>query len=264
VVRDIISTPDFERLAGIFGCNERAMTTTNEQGLKVGAPIPDWTMPALPARETLTGRTCRVEPLHIARHADDLHTAFSADASGADWSYLPYGPFDSLADLEIWLSETCFSDDPIFFAIIDLESGKAVGMASYLNINRVHGTIEVGHVHFSPILQRRRVATEAIHLMMGHAFSTGYRRYEWKCNALNARSRKAAQRFGFSFEGVFRQHMVMRGHNRDSAWYACVDGAWPQLDAAFQTWLGDANFDADGQQLRSLKDLTRLLLVATD
>jgi RimJ/RimL family protein N-acetyltransferase len=242
----------------------KAMTTLNEQGQEVGHPIPDWTIPEMPPRDTLIGRYCRVEPLHIAKHADDLHAAFSVGTSGADWSYLPYGPFDSLAAFESWLSETCFSNEPIFFAIIDLVSGKAVGMASYLNINRVYGTIEVGHVHFSPLLQRSRVATEAMYLMMGHAFGTGYRRYEWKCNAFNARSRKAAIRFGFSYEGVFRNHMVVRGHNRDSAWYACVDGEWPQLKTAYETWLDDANFNAAGQQVRSLADLTRPLLVATD
>lgn len=238
--------------------------TTNEFGQPVGFAISGWTVPALPPRVVLKGRWCRVAPLNVQRHGEDLHDAFVAEGDGSDWSYLPYGPFDTLAAFEAWMVETCLSDDPMFFAIIDGETGYAVGMASYLNIHRVHGTIEVGHVHFAPALQRSRIATEAMYLMMGHAFAAGYRRYEWKCNAHNARSRRAAQRFGFSYEGIFRQHMVVRGHNRDSAWYACVDGAWPALKAAFETWLAADNFDDHGRQRVSLRELTRPLLVATD
>lgn len=240
------------------------LDTTNENGQPVGFALSGWTVPSLLPREVLTGRWCRVEPIDVARHAADLHGAFTVDEDGGDWSYLPYGPFATQSVFESWLTATCVSDDPIFFAIIELKTGKAIGLASYLNINRNHGTIEVGHIHFAQVLQRSRVATEAMYLMMGHAFAAGYRRYEWKCNVHNQRSRRAAQRFGFSYEGVFRQHMVVRGHNRDSAWYACVDGEWTALKSAFETWLDDANFDEQGQQRTSLSDLTRPLLVATD
>jgi RimJ/RimL family protein N-acetyltransferase len=238
--------------------------TTNELGQVVGFPIADWRPSPLPPRRTLDGRWCRVEPIDVARHAGALQAAFATDAAGADWSYLPYGPFDTEEAFESWLHETCLSDDPMFFAIVDGQTDRAVGLASYLNIHRAHATIEVGHIHFSPALQRSRIATEAMYLMMGHAFGAGYRRYEWKCNAHNTRSRRAAQRFGFSYEGIFRQHMAVRGHNRDSAWYACVDGEWPALRDAYETWLAAENFDEAGAQRLSLSALTRPLLVATD
>lgn len=239
-------------------------TYTNELGQAVGFPIPDWTPPEGPAREILAGRVCRVEPLRIEDHAAALFEAFAAEGAKLGWSYLPYGPFGTREEFEDWIRATCLSDDPMFFAFVDVTSEKAVGLASYLNINRTYGTIEVGHVHFAPAMQRSRIASEAMYLMMRHAFEAGYRRYEWKCNMLNARSRAAAQRFGFSYEGIFRQHMVVRGENRDSAWYACIDGEWPALKMAFETWLDDANFDADGEQIQRLADLTRPILVATD
>jgi len=240
------------------------MTETNALGLPVGPAVPDWTPPPRPSREALEGRFCRLEPLDVSAHAADLHDNFSEDAGGRDWSYLPYGPFGTLADFETWMTETCFDADPFFYAIIDLATGRAAGMVSYMRINPAHGSIEVGHVHYAPAIQRGRVTSEAMYLMMRHAFDAGYRRYEWKCNMLNAPSRAAAQRFGFSYEGIFRQHMVVRGENRDSAWYACIDGEWPALKRAFETWLDDANFDADGRQVQSLADLTRPILVATD
>jgi RimJ/RimL family protein N-acetyltransferase len=236
----------------------------NEYGQPVGAQIPGWSQPEPPTHMPLAGRSCRVEPLRVADHAVSLFAAFSVDGGDAGWTYLPYGPFARRAEFEAWLNGTCLSDDPLFFAIVDAVSGAAVGMASYLNIKPLHATVEVGHVHFSRSMQRSRIATEAMYLMMGHAFAAGYRRYEWKCDVLNARSRRAARRFGFSYEGVFRQHMVVRGRSRDSAWFACVNGEWPSLKAAYEAWLDDANFDADGNQLQSLAGLTRPVLVATD
>jgi len=239
-------------------------TDMNDFGQPVGALIPGWMLPAPPAHVLMAGRSCRVEPLRVADHAASLFAAFTVDGGDAGWTYLPYGPFAGPADFEAWLNRTCLSDDPLFFAIVDADSGHAVGMASYLNIKPIHGTIEMGHVHFAREMQRSRVATEAMYLMMQHAFAAGYRRYEWKCDVHNARSRRAARRFGFSYEGIFRQHMVVRGRSRDSAWFACVDGEWPSLKSAYETWLDDANFDADGNQLQSLADLTRPILVATD
>jgi len=250
------------------GTNVRAggqvTTYTNDLGQVVGFPIPDWTPPEGPAREVLVGRVCRAEPLRIEDHAEALYQAFTVEGADAGWSYLPYGPFDTRDAFDDWIRATCLSDNPLFFAFVDVATGKAVGLASYLNINRAYGTIEVGHVHFAPVMQRSRIASEAMYLMMRHAFDAGFRRYEWKCNMLNAPSRAAAQRFGFSYEGIFRQHMVVRGENRDSAWYACIDGEWPALKRAFETWLDDANFDADGRQVQSLSNLTRPILVATD
>lgn len=248
----------------LYEAGESVTTYTNEMGQDVGFPISGWTPPSGPSHEVLIGRVCRAEPLNIADHAEALFEAFSVDGADPGWSYLPYGPFGTRDAFEAWIGETCLSDNPLFFAFVDVVSGKAVGVASYLNINRIYGTVEVGHVHFAPAMQRSRIASEAMYLMMCHAFEAGYRRYEWKCNMLNARSRAAAQRFGFSYEGIFRQHMVVRGENRDSAWYACIDGEWPDLKTAFETWLDDANFDADGQQIQRLADLTRPLLVATD
>jgi RimJ/RimL family protein N-acetyltransferase len=234
----------------------------NEHGQEVGFPIPDWSVPDVPAHVQMRGRTCIVEPLE-SRHAGDLYAAFRAGC-GADWTYLPYGPFHTQDAFEAWMATMMASLDP-FFAIVDLKGGCgcAVGMASYLGIKPQQGSIEIGNVHFSPALQRSRLATEAIYLMMGHAFEAGYRRVEWKCHALNARSRRAAQRFGFSFEGISRQHMVVRGQNRDTAWFACIDGEWKVLRGAYEAWLDDANFD-EGRQRQSLADLTRPLLVVTD
>lgn len=241
-----------------------ATITKNKLGQEFGFPLPDWIPPPAPPREAMRGRYCRVEPLDIAAHADDLHRHFSADTVGSDWSYLPYGPFADRDAFAAWLEANAMADEPLFFTIVDTELDAATGMASYLNIKPLHGTIEVGHIHYSPALQNRRAATEAMYLMMGRAFDLGYRRYEWKCNALNRRSRAAARRYGFSYEGVFRQHMVVRDHNRDSAWFACVDGEWPQLKTAYETWLDPTNFDDDGKQRQSLSAMTRPILVATE
>lgn len=239
-------------------------TQTNDYGQEVGFSIPDWTTPDRPAHVTLVGRSCRVEPLSVADHAAALFAAFTVAGGDAGWTYLPYGPFGTRTEFEDWINRTCLTDDPLFFAIVDAESGGAVGLASYLNIRPLHGTIEVGHVHFSRAMRRSRIASEAMYLMMRYAFEAGYRRYEWKCDRLNAPSHRAARRFGFSYEGIFRQHMVVRGRSRDSAWFACIDSEWPALKTAYEIWLDDANFDRDGRQRQSLTALTRPILVATD
>lgn len=226
----------------------------------VGALVPDWRPPSPPRGLAMEGRFCRLERLDPARHAASLYQAGRADVKGSNWTYLPYGPFDSLESYRAWMDQDCRGTDPLFYAIVDRAGDQAVGVASYLRIDPAKGSIEVGHINYSPSLQRTPAATEAMHLMMKEAFELGYRRYEWKCNALNAASRKAAQRLGLSFEGVFRQAAVVKGRNRDTAWYAAIDKEWPDLDKAFRQWLAPANFDADGQQRTSLSLLTAPIL----
>jgi RimJ/RimL family protein N-acetyltransferase len=201
-----------------------------------------------------------LEPLDAERHAEDLHAVNALDVEGQSWTYLPYGPFHDLASYRNWITSFCSGDDPMFFAIIDRASLKPLGVASYLNIVPSSGTIEVGHIHYSPRLQRTPLATEAMYLMMKQAFELGYRRYEWKCNSLNAASREAAQRLGLSFEGIFRQAKISKGRNRDTAWYAAIDAEWPALREAFATWLDPGNFDDKGVQKTRLSDLTRSIL----
>ena len=227
----------------------------------VGFPVPGWTPPPRPPRAPLEGRYARVEPLDPERHAADLFAANRLD--DAIWTYMPYGPFDTLDAYRAWIEGAGLGDDPLFHAVIDRETGKAAGVAAYLRIDPPAGAIEVGHICYSPALQRSRAGTEAMVLLMRRAFGLGYRRYEWKCDALNAASRRLAQRLGLSHEGVFRQATVYKGRNRDTAWYAAIDREWPALEAAFETWLDPANFDAAGRQRRSLSELTRPILVAT-
>lgn len=228
----------------------------NDHGQPIGHPVPDWTPPPHPPRETLVGRFCRVEPLDPDRHAADLHAANAADTDGRSWTYMPYGPFESLASYRAWMETSCRGDDPLFFAVVPLETGKAAGVASYLRITPASGSIEVGHIHYSPSLSRTPAATEAMFLLMQQAFALGYRRYEWKCDALNAASRAAACRLGLVYEGTFRQATVYKGRNRDTAWYAAVDRQWPALGAAFSRWLSPENFDAEGRQRIRLSELT--------
>src|SRR5262245_34257402 len=234
--------------------------TRNDLGQPIGFPLPGWSPPPAPAREPMEGRFCRLEPLDPDRHAEALFDADAADADGRSWTYLAYGPFRTLSDYRVWMSATCLGDDPLFFAILDTADVKAAGVASYLRITPAAGSIEVGHIHYSPRLQRTPVATEAMFLMMSQAFELGYRRYEWKCDALNAASRAAAQRLGLSFEGVFWQAAVSKGRNRDTAWYAAIDAEWPALRAAFLAWLAPGNFDGDGRQRTQISDRTHPLL----
>jgi RimJ/RimL family protein N-acetyltransferase len=234
----------------------------NALGQAIGWPVDAWTPPPRPPLEPMTGRTCRVEPLNVDAHASDLHAANRRDEEGRNWTYLPYGPFDTLNAYAAWMTGVVAGADPQFHAVVDLGSGKAVGLASYLRIDPSAGSIEVGHINYSPLLQRTIAATEAMYLMMKRAFDLGYRRYEWKCNALNAPSRAAALRLGFSYEGVFRQARVDKGRNRDTAWYAMVDKEWPLLDGAFRRWLDPSNFDQRGRQRLALSTLTTPILVS--
>ncbi|MGH9845474.1 MAG: GNAT family N-acetyltransferase [Blastocatellia bacterium] len=234
--------------------------TLNSLGQPIGLAIPGWTPPKHPPREPMVGRFCRVEPLDLDRHAADLYRANCLDTNNRIWTYLSYGPFDSLDSYVAWMDRVCRGDDPLFHAIVDITTGKAVGVASYLRIDPASGSIEVGHINYSPGLRRTPAATEAMYLMMKRAFDLGYRRYEWKCDALNAASRGAAQRLGLSFEGVFRQAAIYKGRNRDTAWYAAIDQEWPTLRAAFEQWLDPTNFDEQGQQRAPLGDLTGPIL----
>ena len=193
----------------------------------------------------------RLEPVDPSRHATDLFVS-SAGAPSL-WHYLAYGPFGNQGEFTAWLKGRAASNDPLFYAIVDQASGQAQGMASLMRIKPEHGVIEVGHIWFAPVLQRTRQATEAIYLLARHAFDhLGYRRLEWKCDSLNGPSRRAAERFGFIFEGIFRQHMVVKGRNRDTAWFSITDGEWPARRAAFEAWLSPKNFDTGGKQRRSL------------
>ena len=232
----------------------------NELGQPIGASLSGWSPPPLPPREPMQGRTCRLEPLNVERHAAALFAANAADADGRNWTYLPYGPFASLANYREWLNTSCLGNDPLFFAIFDAADVQPAGIASYLRIAPTSGSIEVGHIHFSPRMQRSQAATEVMYLMMKAAFDLGYRRYEWKCDALNAPSRAAAQRLGFSFEGIFRQATVYKDRNRDTAWYSVIDSEWPALCQAFLAWLDPSNFDQYGRQRTRLTDLTAPLL----
>ncbi len=228
----------------------------------LGAPLTGWTPPARPIGAVLEGAHIRLEPLEADSHGADLHSAFSGHDSL--WDYMPYGPFSSASAYHRWIKDQQGRDDPCFYALRDLSSGHAAGVASFLRVTPEAGSIEVGHICLSPALQRGLAATEAMFLMMNWAFSAGYRRYEWKCNALNLPSRRAAQRLGFSFEGVFRNHLVVKGRNRDSAWFSVIDSEWPALREAFRAWLSPANFDAKGRQKERLSDLTRLVRSASD
>jgi RimJ/RimL family protein N-acetyltransferase len=206
------------------------------------------------------GSYCRLEPL-TPDHAKDLFEANSHDKEKRNWTYLFDGPYESFETYQTWINKVSQGSDPLFFAVVD-KTNKAVGVASYLRITPQAGSIEVGSINFSPLLQRTPAASEAMYLMMKRAFELGYRRYEWKCDALNAPSRQAAQRLGFSFEGIFRQAVVYKGRNRDTAWYAVIDREWPGLEAAFRQWLDPANFDENGRQRVRLSDLTAPMLVA--
>ena len=204
----------------------------------------------------MVGRFCRLVPLDPDQHALELHAANMADAADAMWTYLPYGPFASLEIYRAWLHEQARGDDPLFYTILDNTTAKPLGLAAYLRILPASGSIEVGHLNYSPLLQRTPAATEAMFLMMQRAFALGYRRYEWKCDALNAKSRAAALRLGFSFEGVFRQATVYKGRNRDTAWFSILDREWPALEAAFRRWLEPSNFNERGAQRVRLSELT--------
>jgi RimJ/RimL family protein N-acetyltransferase len=228
----------------------------NHLGQPIGFPLPGWSERPRPPRAPIAGRYCTVEPLDPDRHAAPLFEANSEDREGRNWTYLPYGPFSTLDAYRGWIVAASRADDPLFYAIVDNSTGQAVGVASLMRIDPKPGVIEVGGINYSPRLQRRPAATEAMYLLMRRVFDElGYRRYEWKCDSLNAPSRAAAQRLGFQYEGLFRQATVYKERNRDTAWFSILDSEWPPLRAAFEAWLDPANFAADGRQRRSLTSL---------
>lgn len=227
-----------------------------------GAEVTGWTPPPAPPTMQMDGAHVRLEPLDAGAHAAMLFQAF--DGHDAVWDYMPAGPFASAAQFHRWVQGITSSPDFVFFAIFDKSREAYGGFASYLRVQPDAGSIEVGYIAMAPKLQRTIAATEAMYLMMKWAFDAGYRRYEWKCDALNIPSRRAAQRLGLSYEGIFRQATVVKGRNRDTAWFAAIDTDWPALNEAFRLWLDPANFDAERRQKSSLSDLTRLVRVSGD
>lgn len=206
-----------------------------------------------PQRVTMSGRYVDVAPLVAAQHADALWAAVK-DADDELWRWMAFGPFPDRESFDVHMAKLEASEDPLVFAIIDKSTGLAVGNATLMRIDEPNRVIETGGIVFSPLLQRKRGATEAMYLMAKYVFDDlGYRRYEWKCNALNAPSRAAALRLGFTYEGLFRQHMIVKGRNRDTTWFSMLDSEWPARKAAFERWLDPANFDAAGNQIRSLE-----------
>ena len=219
-------------------------------------PLLNWRPAASPERRTLAGRTINLAPLDVALHGDDLwHALQGPDSDPVLWDYLPYGPFPERAPFDAWLAANAASNDPLFFAVIDRASGRAVGLLRYLRIFPKDGSIEIGHIAYGRVMQRSPASTEAVYLLARWAFEMGYRRLEWKCNALNARCMRAAARLGFTYEGTFRQATVVKDRNRDTAWFSIIDSEWPRCRRAFEAWLDASNLDAGGQQRKRLEDL---------
>ncbi len=216
----------------------------------VGPLVENWTPPTAPGPDVIEGRFVTLERLDADRHAADL---FAAN-QGQDWvwDYLGYGPFATVETYRNWLAGAARNTDPLFYALRDKASGRIGGIASYLRIDPPNGVIEIGHIQIAPVLQRTTASSEAIMRMVEWAFGAGYRRVEWKCNSLNAPSRRAADRYGFVYEGTFRQHMITKGQNRDTAWYAIIDADWPALHARWRAWLAPDNFDGAGRQRQPL------------
>ena len=219
--------------------------------------------PPHPKGISLIGKTLSLVPLKSNEHCDDLYSSQSIDKEGANWIYLPYGPFKNKNTYLSWLKEIENNADPVFFAVIRKLDNKAIGITSVLRIIIKFGVIEVGHINFTPWLQKSTEATEAMFLMMKWVFENGFRRYEWKCNAENLRSRKAAQRLGFSYEGVFRQMSISKGKNRNTSWFAMIDNEWKKIKKAYEIYLKDDNF-VDGKQIKSLSSLTKKILYKKD
>ena len=220
----------------------------------IGDVVPDWETVPAPLHQAMHGQYSEVLPLDIEKHAKELFEANAKDIHNEMWTYMSYGPFESLATYKSWMQNTCCSTDPLFYVISNKK--QALGLSSYLRIDTQNGVIEIGHLVFSPALQHSRVATEALFLMLDYAFNLGYRRVEWKCNALNNASRSAALRLGMTFEGILRQTNVVKGRNRDTAWYSMLDKEWPMIKNAFTQWLNPLNFDENGLQKSKLSLLT--------
>ncbi len=232
--------------------------------MKFGEIVESFSIPPHPKGISIEGKLVDLKPLIASEFAEELFISNAIDKEGINWAYLPYGPFDSQVDYAKWIKSFEEGDDPVFFAIISKKLKKAIGIASFLRINPTKGLIEVGHINYSPLLQKTTEATEAMFLMMKWVFDNGYRRYEWKCNALNLKSRRAAQRLGFSYEGVFRQMTISKGRNRDTAWFAIIDKEWAEIEKCFDQFLSESNFDNNGKSKVSLTSLTESLLYKVD
>jgi RimJ/RimL family protein N-acetyltransferase len=230
----------------------------NEFGQPIGPAVAGWSERPRPQRTDMVGRYCRLEPVSVQRHEQELFAAYMQAPDGRDWTYLVSHRPETTQDFNAYLTKLEKSADPLHFTIIDSSTNKAVGTAALMRIEPAHGVIEVGSITFSPLLKKTRAATESMYLMMRRAFDElGYRRYEWKCDSLNAPSRAAALRYGFTFEGIFRQAIVYKGRSRDTAWYSITDAEWPRIRAAFEAWLDPTNFHPDGRQKQTLSDLRR-------
>ncbi|HDR2787679.1 TPA: GNAT family N-acetyltransferase [Enterobacter asburiae] len=229
------------------------MNTFNQFGQPIGEELVDWQPRQHPARVELNGRYCRLEPLRV-EHASALFAAYQQAEDTRSWTWLLREPDATVAEYSQWIASVCVLSDPIHFAVIDNQTQSPVGSLALMRIDPKNGVVEVGHVHFSPLMSRTPLSTEAQYLLMRYVFDAlGYRRYEWKCNSLNEPSRRAALRLGFQYEGRFRQALVVKGHNRDTDWFSIIDKEWQALDCAFQNWLATDNFTADGKQIRSLE-----------
>ena len=232
--------------------------------MKFGEIVESFSIPPHPKGISIKGKLVDLKPLIASEFSEELFISNAIDKEGINWAYLPYGPFDSQVNYTKWIKSFEEGDDPIFFAVISKKLKKAIGIASFLRINPTKGLIEVGHINYSPLLQKTTEATEAMFLMMKWVFDNGYRRYEWKCNALNLKSRRAAQRLGFSYEGVFRQMTISKGRNRDTAWFAIIDKEWAEIERCFDQFLSESNFDNNGKSKVSLTSLTESLLYKVD
>ncbi|AJC19334.1 GNAT family N-acetyltransferase [Pandoraea pulmonicola] len=228
----------------------------NEYDQPIGPAVSGWTPRMQPPRKPIEGRYCRLEPMDVERHARELYEAYATAPDGRDWTYMSGGPFPDFDSYYAYATRMAASPDPLHHVVVDSETGKAVGTLALMRIDVANGVVEVGHVAYSPLLKRTRAGTEAQYLLMRRAFDElGYRRYEWKCDALNAPSRRAALRYGFTFEGIFRQAIVYRGRSRDTAWFSMTDGEWPAIRRGFEQWLSPENFDEQGRQRAELAAL---------
>lgn len=235
------------------------MTRLNQYGQAIGQPLPHWSSRPRPPHSAIAGQFCRLEPVSAHRHGAELFAANTAGPDARSWTYLPTEPFTSEAEFHAYLTLIETSLDPLFFCVIDQRTKRAVGMLALMRIDPVYGVVEVGNIHYSPLIQHTPAGTEAIYLLMQLAFALGYRRLEWKCDSLNQPSRSAARRLGFSFEGIFRQALVYKGRSRDTAWFSIIDSEWPAIQAAMQAWLAPDNFEPDGQQRMPLADIRQQL-----
>ncbi|MEO8204424.1 MAG: GNAT family protein [Betaproteobacteria bacterium] len=239
---------------------DKSTARSNQFGQPIGPEVEGWTARERPTREPMQGRYCRLEGVDPARHAADLFAAYMAAPDGRDWTYLFADRPADAAAFRAYLDKAAASADPLHYTIVDLAAGggkgAALGTAALMRIEPVHGVIEVGTITYSPALKQTRAGTEAMYLMMKRSFDElGYRRYEWKCDSLNAPSRAAAKRYGFEYEGIFRQAIVYKGRNRDTAWFAITDREWPRVRSAFEAWLAPENFDSGGRQKRALAEI---------